>query len=74
MLHMAVVFSRQRPVGKVMPHISGAIAAFDGQRRRLGLFVTTDLAVSAILDIANKPLEVDGYLEWFDALVEEESE
>jgi hypothetical protein len=69
---MAVVYGIKRtPIGKVMPHPSGAIAAFDG-KRRLGLFVTTDLAVSAILDCAKPPLTVAAYLEWFEALVEEE--
>jgi len=72
---MAVVFNtKRRPIGKVTPHISGAIAAFDGRRHRLGLFVNESMAVVAILDCADKPLEVEGYLGWLEALVAEEGE
>jgi hypothetical protein len=71
--NMAVVYGIKRtPIGKVMPHSSGSLIAFGGGKRRLGLFVTTDLAVSAILDCAKPPLTVAAYLEWFEALVEEE--
>lgn len=71
---MATVYGVKRtPVGKLAPHPSGAIAAQIGQKR-IGLFVTESLAVMSILDLAAPALEVDGYLEWFDALVEEEGE
>jgi hypothetical protein len=71
---MAVVFNaKRRPVGKVAPHRSGAVAAFDGRRRTIGLFVNEDLAVSAILDFAKPPIGADAWLAWVIALVGEES-
>jgi len=70
---MAVVFSRQRPIGKIWPNKAGAIAAQIGNRR-LGLFTSADLAIAAILDLAAPALTIEGYLEWFEALVEEEGE
>jgi len=69
---MAVVFSRQRPIGKVTPHISGAISAQIGNRR-LGLFTSADLAIAAILDLAAPALTIDAWLAWIIALLGEES-
>jgi hypothetical protein len=64
---MATVYGiKRKPVGKVTPHPSGAIAAQIGQKR-IGLFTDESLAVMAILDLAKRPLTVEGYL----ALVEE---
>jgi HAMP domain-containing protein len=69
--NMAVVFSRQRPIGKLAPHPSGAIAAQIGNRR-LGLFTSAGLAIAAILDLAAPPLTGDAWLAWFEAIVTEE--
>ena len=66
--------TKRKPIGKVTPHRSGSIAAFDEKRRRLGLFTSADLAIAAILDLAAPALTIEGYLEWFEALVEEEGE
>lgn len=71
---MAVVFNtKRRPIGKVTPHISGAIAAFDGKRHRLGLFVNESMAVMAILDFAKPPIGADAWLAWVEELLGEES-
>lgn len=68
---MAVVFNtKRRPIGKVTPHISGSIAAFDGKRHRLGLFVSESMAVMAILDLAKPP--ADALLDWCEELLVEE--
>lgn len=70
---MAVVFSRQRPIGKIKPHRSGAVAAFDGKRRCLGLFTSEGLAIMALMDCAKRPIEVDVWRGWVIALLAEES-
>ena len=72
---MAAVYGiKRKPIGKVVPHISGSNAAFDGGRRRLGLFVSESMAIAAIMNCADKPLEVDGYLVWVEAMIAEEGD
>jgi hypothetical protein len=69
---MATVYgTKRKPIGKVMPHISGSIAAQIGNRR-LGLFTSEDLAVMAILDCAAPALTIDAYCEWLEELLAEE--
>jgi hypothetical protein len=69
---MAVVFSRQRPVGKIWPNGAGAIIAATIGGRRLGAFTSVALAIAASLDCADTPLTVDAWLAWFEELVDEE--
>jgi hypothetical protein len=72
---MATVYNAERqPIGKVKPHRSGAIAAFDGRRRPIGLFVNENLAVMALLDIADKPIEPEIWIEWIEALLIEDGD
>jgi hypothetical protein len=69
---MAVVYGTERqPIGKIRPTKSGAVAASIGYKR-LGLFVNENMAVTAIMDIADRPIEVEGYLEWVEALLMDE--
>ena len=67
---MATVYNAERqPIGKVKPHRSGAIAAFDGKRRCLGLFTSESLAIMALMDCADKPIEAEIWIEWVAAIV-----
>jgi hypothetical protein len=68
---MPVVYSTdRRQIGKIKPHRSGSIAAFDDKRYRLG-FVNENMAVTAIMDCAQPALKVEGYLALVEALIEE---
>jgi len=68
--NMAVVFSNQRKLGKIWPNEAGAIIAATMGGRRLGCFTTQGLAVAALMDIADKPLESDPWCEWCEAIAE----
>ena len=68
---MATVYNAERqPIGKVKPHRSGAIAAFDGKRRCLGLFTSESLAIMALMDCADKPIEAEIWCQWCEAIAE----
>jgi hypothetical protein len=73
-LHVAALFNTsRRQIGSIRPSKSGAVAAFTG-KRRLGLFVNESMAVAAIMDLADKPLEETPWCEWVEALLVEEGE
>ena len=65
--------TKRKPIGKVTPHRSGSIAAFDEKRRRLGLFTSADLAIAAILDLAKRPIELEARLAWVEELLVKET-
>jgi len=71
---MAIVYgTKRRPIGKIWPHQSGSIAAAtNGRRLPVGLYVTERMAVLALMDCANRPLTIDAYLEWCEALLADE--
>jgi len=70
MLHMAVVYRNQRKLGKVWPNGAGAILAATNGGKRIGSFTTEALAIEALMDCADKPLEPEPWCEWCDAIAE----
>jgi len=70
---MAVVYSvKQKPIGKIWPHPSGSIAAAtNGRRNPIGLFTSTALAIAALMDCSDWPLEEETWLIWVELLIEE---
>ena len=56
--------TKRKPIGKVTPHRSGSIAAFDEKRRRLGLFTSADLAIA---------IELEARLAWVEELLVKET-
>ena len=67
---MAVVFSRQRKLGKIWPNEAGAIIAATNGGKRIGSFTTEALAIEALLDIADTPLEPEPWCQWCEAIAE----
>jgi hypothetical protein len=69
---MAAVYRNQRKLGKIWPNGAGAIVAATIGGKRLGCFTSADLAIAAILDLAKRPLTVEGYLALVEAFIVEE--
>jgi hypothetical protein len=68
MLHMAVVYRNQRRLGKIWPNGAGAIVAATIGGKRIGLFTSECLAIMALMDCADKPLEPEPWIEWCDVI------
>jgi len=67
---MAVVYRNQRKLGKIWPNEAGAIIAATNGGKRLGCFTTKGLAITALMDTADKPLEPEPWCEWCEAIAE----
>jgi hypothetical protein len=70
---MAVVYRNQRKLGKIWPNEAGAIIAATIGGRRLGSFTSAALAITALMDIAKRPIEPDAWLAWVEELLVEEA-
>jgi len=66
---MAVVYRNQHKLGKIWPNGAGAVVATTIGGRRLGLFTSAGLAITALMDTADKPLEPEPWIEWVAAIV-----
>jgi hypothetical protein len=64
---------RQR-IGSIKAAKGGTTAAWNRHHRRIGTFVSEDLAITALMDIAEQPLEEEPWCEWVTALLTEEGE
>jgi len=74
--NMAIVYGiKRRPIGKIWAHPSGSIAAAtDGRRNPIGLFTSMSLAIQALMDLADKPLQAEGFIALVEALLIEDGD
>jgi hypothetical protein len=69
---MPLVFSYdRRRIGSIKASRGGTTAAWNCHHKRIGTFVSVDLTITALMDIADRPLEPQPWTAWIEAILKE---